>query len=58
MGDIENAVVRVVSRIADVPACDWDACARGTDAQMASNRPENPFITQAFLSALEASGSA
>ncbi len=58
MGDIENAVVRVVSRIADVPACDWDFCARGTDAQMASNRPENPFITHAFISALEASGSA
>jgi uncharacterized protein len=58
MGDIENAVVRVVSRIADVPASDWDACARGSDAQMASNRPENPFITHAFLAALEGSGSA
>jgi predicted N-acyltransferase len=50
MGDIEKAVVRVVSRIADVPASDWDECARGAHA--------NPFITHAFLSALEASGSA
>ena len=31
MGDIEKAVVRVVSRIADVPGADWDACARTTD---------------------------
>jgi predicted N-acyltransferase len=58
MGDIENAVVRIVPRIADVPASDWDACARGADANAASRRPENPFITHAFLSALEASGSA
>jgi predicted N-acyltransferase len=58
MGDIENAVVRVVPCIADVPASDWDACARGADASAASLRPENPFITHAFLSALEASGSA
>ncbi len=50
MGDIEKAVVRVVSRIADVPGPDWDACARTTES--------NPFITHAFLSALEASGSA
>ncbi len=50
MGDIEKAVVRVVSRIADVPASDWDECARGTG--------DNPFITRAFLSALEVSGSA
>jgi predicted N-acyltransferase len=58
MGDIENAVVRVVPCIADVPASDWDACARGADSNAASLRPENPFITHVFLSALEASGSA
>ncbi|MBV1799362.1 GNAT family N-acetyltransferase [Siccirubricoccus sp. G192] len=34
--------------IADVPAAEWDACA-GTD---------NPFVSHAFLAALEASGSA
>jgi uncharacterized protein len=50
MGDIEKAVVRVVPRIADVPAPDWDECARASKT--------NPFITHAFISALEASGSA
>ncbi len=34
--------------IADIPAADWDACAGGT----------NPFVSHAFLSALEDSGSA
>ena len=58
MGDIENAVLRTVSGIADVPAPAWDACARGTDQDPISSRPANPFITHAFLSALEESGSA
>jgi predicted N-acyltransferase len=35
-------------RIADIPAADWDACAGTT----------NPFVSHAFLSALEDSGSA
>ncbi len=34
--------------IAEIPATDWDACAGGT----------NPFVSHAFLSALEDSGSA
>ncbi|MGV1014885.1 MAG: peptidogalycan biosysnthesis protein, partial [Methyloceanibacter sp.] len=64
MGDIEREpretksgqrVVRIVSRIADVKAADWDACASGdTD----SISPRNPFISHAFLHALEESGSA
>ena len=57
MGDIEQrqqgeedgAVVRVVPRIAAVRAAEWDACARGA---------ANPFISHAFLHALEESGSA
>src|SRR5262249_23137986 len=64
MGDIEklqkadeqkNAqlVVRAISRIADVPAEDWDSCARGVTASVA-----NPFISHAFLLALEESGTA
>jgi predicted N-acyltransferase len=65
MGDIERAlrdtelhrggpaVVRVASRIVDVPAADWDACARGLPANV-----NNPFICHAFLKALEESGSA
>ncbi len=70
MGDIEQQqrdpvsgrdephyTVRVVSRIADVPASAWDACAAGSDlnSPQASN---NPFISHAFLNAIEQSGSA
>jgi hypothetical protein len=47
----ESVVVRIVSRIADVPAADWDACAL-------AGRPYNPFISHDFLKALEESGSA
>jgi len=43
----DSLAVQVVSRIAEVPAADWDACAGG-----------NPFVSHAFLSALEDSGSA
>jgi predicted N-acyltransferase len=62
MGDIEKPrkadakeqrIVRVASRIADVPAAEWDACAQGVEASLA-----NPFISHAFLLALEESGSA
>ena len=66
MGDIEQrqqgaedgAVVRVVQRIAAVPASEWDACARGADSRGNAARPDNPFISHAFLHALEESGSA
>ncbi len=40
--------VKVVSRLCDIAADDWDACA-GTD---------DPFLSHAFLSTLEESGSA
>jgi hypothetical protein len=42
----DSLAVQVVSRIADIPAADWDACAG-----------DNPFVGHAFLSALEDSGS-
>jgi uncharacterized protein len=44
----ERVTVKVVPRLADIPAAEWDACA-GDD---------NPFLCHAFLEALEASGSA
>ncbi len=44
----ETATVRVVTRIAEIPAAEWDACA-GAD---------NPFVSHCFLNALEESGSA
>ena len=72
MGDVERdpadtsaqgrdtgVVVRVTRRIADVPASDWDACAAGASGlQSPSARLPNPFISHAFLKALEDSGSA
>jgi predicted N-acyltransferase len=42
------ARVRIVDRLAEVPAAAWDACAGSG----------NPFLSHAFLEALEASGSA
>ena len=44
----EPAVLRIVSSLTDVPAAEWDACAGG----------DNPFVSHAFLSALEESGAA
>jgi predicted N-acyltransferase len=46
--------IRVVPAIAEVPAAAWDACA---DPESASEDcPYNPFVSHAFLHALEASG--
>jgi predicted N-acyltransferase len=56
MGDAETATVRIANSIADVPAKDWDACAKGHE--LGADRAPNPFITHAFLLALEQSGSA
>jgi predicted N-acyltransferase len=53
MPDGRDAIaIRLVERIADIPAAEWDACARGGTSAY------NPFVSHAFLSALEESGSA
>jgi predicted N-acyltransferase len=44
----DRLTVRVVERLADIDAAAWDTCAGD----------ENPFLSHAFLEALEASGSA
>jgi hypothetical protein len=45
----DKTTIRTLPRLADVPASAWDACA--------TNGPErNPFVSHAFLSALEESG--
>jgi predicted N-acyltransferase len=44
----DRLTIRVVERLAEVDAASWDACAGD----------ENPFLSHAFLEALEASGSA
>ncbi|HEV7463677.1 MAG TPA: GNAT family N-acetyltransferase [Methyloceanibacter sp.] len=54
----EPVVVRIASRIADVPAAEWDACALGNGSLHVSGRPSNPFISHVFLKALEESRSA
>ena len=46
---------RVVDCIAKIPAAAWDACAAGDSP--ADGGPENPFVSHAFLDALEQSGS-
>src|ERR1700730_4626122 len=44
----DGVTVKIVPRLADIPAAQWDGCAA----------PQNPFLSHPFLEALEASGSA
>jgi predicted N-acyltransferase len=58
MGDIEQRpdeaiAVRVASGMSEVDAAEWNACASG-----GATGQSNPFISHAFLKALEDSGSA
>ena len=46
--DDDGIVIRTVNRIADIPQAEWDACAGD----------ENPFLSHAFLNALEEAGCA
>ncbi len=48
------AQITLHDSLSEIPAADWDALAA---PEQASGRPENPFVTHRFLSALEASGS-
>ncbi|MCT8973168.1 GNAT family N-acetyltransferase [Microbaculum marinisediminis] len=57
--------VRVVDRLGDIPAADWDACANPraqpeaasrTPSEITSEETYNPFVSHAFLNSLEASG--
>ena len=48
--------IRVIPAMADIPAGAWDACANPNSNSQ--EKSYNPFISHAFLSALEASGSA
>jgi len=51
-----NLSARIVDRIDRVRATDWDACAAGS-VECGAAGPENPFVSHAFLDALEQSGS-
>ena len=48
--------LRIANAITDIPADAWDACANPVDNE-ASKPSYNPFISHAFLSSLELSGS-
>lgn len=50
MGDIEHVLVRSVPRIEDIDVAAWDGCANPDHATY------NPFVSHAFLAALEKSG--
>ncbi|PCJ71567.1 MAG: GNAT family N-acetyltransferase [Rhodobiaceae bacterium] len=53
MGDQEQIVMKVVPRLSEISAEAWDSCANPGGAI-----PSNPFLSHAFLLALEESGSA
>ncbi|HKK50836.1 MAG TPA: peptidogalycan biosysnthesis protein, partial [Myxococcota bacterium] len=55
-GGAQNLEIELVTGIDAVQAEDWDACAAPEAAD--GGRPSNPFVTHAFLHAMEASGSA
>ena len=57
MASAEQLTLRTVGALADLSATAWDACARG-DAGRGATRAYNPFLSHAFLDALEVSGSA
>ncbi|AWN54905.1 GNAT family N-acetyltransferase [Methylobacterium sp. 17Sr1-1] len=48
--------VRVVQRISEIAAADWDRCALSAESLAGAAESHNPFVTHAFLSALEDSG--
>ena len=55
----QSLTVRSVESVGDVPAAAWDACANppGLAAEAAEGERFNPFVTHAFLLALEQSRS-
>lgn len=52
MDDKEQVTLRVINDLSEIDAEAWDACANP------AGEPSNPFLTHAFLYALEESGSA
>ncbi|GJD60758.1 GNAT family N-acetyltransferase [Methylobacterium frigidaeris] len=45
--------VRVVQRISEIAAADWDRCALSAESLAGAAESHNPFVSHAFLSALE-----
>ena len=55
-GDAANLSVRILPSLAAIPAAEWDACAVSPETRGEGDEPHNPFVSHAFLSALEESG--
>ena len=49
--------IRIASSLAVVPAADWDACAASPTEFSTRGQVDNPFVSHAFLSALDQSKS-
>ena len=58
MGDAEQILVKIVPDITTLDAAQWDGCANPDSYDKTLDNSYNPFISYAFLSALEESGSA
>lgn len=58
MGDSEQLVVRIETAMKNIDLEKWDACANPETSQKMLERTYNPFVSHAFLCALEESGSA
>src|SRR5438270_4135675 len=64
--DSSEITLEAVPSVSEIPAADWDACANPTAASpvpagssgSSAKTAYNPFVSHAFFSALEASGSA
>ena len=48
--------VRIARSLAEIPSAEWDACAHPGSPDAAADESFNPFLSHAFLSALEESG--
>ncbi|KQP51307.1 GNAT family N-acetyltransferase [Methylobacterium sp. Leaf108] len=48
--------VRPLTGLAQIPAARWDACATSAETLAGGDETHNPFVSHAFLSALEDSG--
>ncbi len=57
MGDAEQVLVRIETEIGKIRPADWNACANPIPSDITSINTYNPFISHAFLKALEDSGS-
>ena len=49
--------IRIASSLAEIPAAAWDACAASSTEFSTRGQVDNPFVSHAFLSALEQSKS-